>query len=82
MVPALLVESGADPEDWGFLSWACARVVTSTNEARIVQSRRCILTSDHHGLPLIIHSLWIAAMSCEVREEALMSLAKLGLKAE
>ena len=69
MVPALLVESAADPEDWGFLSWACARVVMSTNEARIAQSRRRIITSDQHGLPLIIHLLWIAAMSCGVREE-------------
>ena len=54
MVPALLLESAADPEDWGFLSWDCERVVTSTNEARIAQSGGRIPTSDWHGLPLII----------------------------
>ena len=69
MVRTLLVESAADPDDWGLLSWACERVVTSTNEARTAQSGRRIPTPDRHGLPLIIQSLWIAAMSCRVREE-------------
>jgi hypothetical protein len=43
---------------------------------------RVVSSGSSHGLPLIIHSLWIAAMSCGVREEALMLLAKLGVKAE
>jgi hypothetical protein len=51
-------------------------VVTSTNETRIAQSGRRILTSARHGLPLIIHSLWIAAMFCGVREEEFIARIK------